>query len=760
MRRDIIELRQVVQKLVPMLTGKGLKVTQRGSQAFVRTDVRTGKPTLVNIPNIPDNATPEFVAAIQGFIDHEVSHVLNTDWDWMPGRCKEDGKRSDSEKQRLHNIWNIIEDTFIEREIVREFPGSRKNLENVRKHFLSAITEPAIASANGDPQKEFSYLMVPMMRALAGHEEMVEWMDANGYWQHPLVKGLLDQLSQDFLDTLPKIDCTEQSYWLARELEDILHKQEPPAPPMQQPQNGGSDDQDQDDESDGESQDKPEQEAGEGDGDGERDHQDSDADEEAEDGSGASGDEEENDDAGEDDTDQSGDDEDQDSEEDGSGSDDEGDDAEDGDAEADEEDADGSSSGGDGSEDEDADQDEACDADADGDDGDGGSGSDEAGESGKDDGSEGKAGSSGDNQVEDIAADESDGEGGNDYGEERQDGGGVGSGEGKSIFEFMEDDALDAADLSNAMQVLITEQAVDDIRRSDYSVFTKEMDQIEPITPPPGMRQEWVTEMDDEVRAMTGQMQKDIERMLASQSHVVRTPGHRRGKLHAPSLHRVIQGDPRVFTQREENRSKDTAVTLLCDNSGSMSGAKMHLAMIAAYALATTLERVKITHEVLGFTTGGLGHFPRSVQEAYRDEVDRGVDYDRIVPIVMPIYKSFDERITSDVKKRFAYMMNAQPGLNTNIDGESLEYAAERLVKRTEQRKVIIVMSDGMPAGAREAGPHLKAVVKDLNASGIDTIGIGIMSDAVRRFYERATVLDNLQELPTQVMQELKALLG
>ena len=60
MNRKIIELRAVVQKLVPLLTGRGLQVTQRGAQAFVRADPKTRKPILINIPNIPESATDEF----------------------------------------------------------------------------------------------------------------------------------------------------------------------------------------------------------------------------------------------------------------------------------------------------------------------------------------------------------------------------------------------------------------------------------------------------------------------------------------------------------------------------------------------------------------------------------------------------------------------------------------------------------------------------------------------------------------------------
>ena len=280
------------------------------------------------------------------------------------------------------------------------------------------------------------------------------------------------------------------------------------------------------------------------------------------------------------------------------------------------------------------------------------------------------------------------------------------------------------------------------------------------------MNADWVPKMEAEVASMTGPMQKDIERIMASQSHVLYTPGHRKGKLHAPSLYRVTQGDPRVFRQREEHVSKDTAVSLVVDNSGSMHGAKMKLAMISSFALSNVLDRVKITHEVIGFTTGTGAHVPAIVRQAIQDEGysmwnRTGVRYDRVEPIVMPIYKDFEERMTPLVKQRMAYAMFAQKGLAGNIDGESIEYAAMRLMKRSEKRKVMLVLSDGEPAGGPLCQPHLRSVIKDCEEKyKIETIGIGIMSSAVSRFYPRHVVLRDLNELPGQIMKEIKRLLA
>lgn len=785
MNREIVELREVITKLVPLLAGRGLKVTQRGSQAYVNADPVTKKPVSVNIPNISDNASPDFIRAIQGFIDHEVAHVLYTDWNhYCRGASAADLKKP--EVQRFMNTHNIVEDTMIERRMVEDFPGSSRNLSDTRRYFLERITKKALETAKND-KEAFIYLLVPTMRALAGQQEMQDFMDDGGYWKNPFVKGVVEGLKPDTLQKLKKARSTIETLEIAEELHAILYPPQPPAPPMPSAPSDCDDEGQDSDSSSGspssskKSKDKPEKKADEGDGDGERDHQESGeegtskdkkgkkdkskkddkSDEEKEEGAGDKGDDE---DAGDGEEEQ---------EADGSGKEDEdgeGSDAGDDDGESD--------AGDEGEEEDDG---KGKDKDSDGDDEEGGSGgegddeSEDADEGGDDEDGEdgsGAPGKSGDkggdsdeegkNKAPEVITEGADGGGvgemnGDDT--ENSPGGGVSNDEGKSLFDF-DDDAFEEADMSKQIAILISDEAVEAMDPAEYLVYTREFDRIEPVNVPDKMDSTWVPKMEEEVRLTSGRLQKDIERMLASQSHVIRTPGHKKGKLHAPSLYRVMQGDPRVFTQKQEHVSKDTAVTLLCDNSGSMGGAKMKLGMISSYALAVTLERVKISYEVLGFTTGNFSRIPNSILEAMQDEVAKtGLRYDRIEPINMPIYKDFDERLDARVKARFAYMMFAQRGLNGNIDGESLEYAAMRLMKRPEKRKVMIVLSDGQPAGSWRSGPHLKTVVERLNKTGIETVGIGIMDRSVARYYDKHVVITKLDDLPGSVMGELKRIL-
>ncbi|RWI35459.1 IPT/TIG domain-containing protein [Mesorhizobium sp.] len=888
MNKELIELRQVITKLVPLLTGKGLVVSQRGSQAYVAVNTHTKKPERVNIPNVPDNATPEFIRAIQGFIDHEVAHVLITNFDHYLVKDAHFNPKA----KRLQNIVNQVEDTMIEREIVKIFPGSARNIRDLRIHYNNAISKPfvdemrvLIAAGKRSEQDMFVGMLIIILRALAGHEEFQQFMDDETLWEMPLVKHFVNTLSPATKKALPHITSTKEARAIAEEVERILYpaapppvvsavdpaeghpkggyeitidgdnfvdvmgvsfgekpcskykpmgkKQlvvlapkgvegevvdvtvttshgsatlpgafkyvtPPPPPPSPEKEKSDSDDGDEgeagESSGEGESKDKPEKKAGKGSGDGERDHEeqedgegqessgeakkDADKDQDGEAGDDDEGEDEggaeDKEDAGGagDDTDDGDDDQGEDEEGGASGSND--DDSEQGDGSDDEDDAEKGDAGqGDGDDEDEAEASGDDDGD-DEDDGDGSNGSsdDEEGESGED---ESGAGGSGDDEDDDgeqkgdassttIGFDNRDSEAGDpsETGDDEEDngGGGVGEGAGQSMFD-LDDDAFDEADISRQVAILITQEAVREITAADYNVYTREFDRIEPLNiEDEKIPKNWVPNLEEETRQMTGKMQKDIERMLAAQSQVRNMAGYRSGRLHAPNLHRLIAGDDRIFFKREEHTSKDTAVTLLIDNSGSMKGSKVRTAMVGAYALATTLERVRIPHEILGFTTGDWNSLPYSINEAMREEmVNSGVRFQRTLPIIMPIYKSFDERINSEVKKRIAFTANAQRNLQGNIDGESLEYAAIRLSKRREKRKVIIVLSDGHPAGAEYADGHLKLTVEKLTKAGFDLVGIGIEDSAVRHFYPKSVVLNNVQQLPGEIMKELRTIL-
>lgn len=306
----------------------------------------------------------------------------------------------------------------------------------------------------------------------------------------------------------------------------------------------------------------------------------------------------------------------------------------------------------------------------------------------------------------------------------------------------------------------ISDEVVQISASSDYIIFTRDFDKIAPYEVSHDYRDWMLHKMEESTSALTGVMQKDIERMMAARSQVVRVGGFKSGRLKGSALHRLRTNDDRVFDRKQENRSKDIAVELLVDCSGSMSGGgKIMTAMSAAFALSSVLERVQIKHEVMGFTTGNSNSVQENEIAAGQRKLGRR--FSRIEPLWMPIFKGEHERLSSDVKKRFADVPHNMHTAN-NVDGECVEIAATRLKARKAGRHVLIVLSDGQPsaAGTRsDLGPHLKKTVKECGKMGVECIGIGINDDSVRRYYPKFLVLHNVQELPAAVMGELKLLL-
>jgi cobalamin biosynthesis protein CobT len=331
---------------------------------------------------------------------------------------------------------------------------------------------------------------------------------------------------------------------------------------------------------------------------------------------------------------------------------------------------------------------------------------------------------------------------------------------------------VEGIDISSAISGILTDMATKATRGADYRVYTRDMNKIEELEVPSSLLPEAVATLEDQTRHMVAPMQKNIERMMASKSQVLKVPGFRSGRLHSAGLHRLATKDDRIFRRRHETTSKETAVTLLIDNSGSMRQGvrskdgsyktKIEVAMAAGYALSQTLERVGIKHEVIGFTTKELKRGSKYLEDLEAEEARIGRGFSRMEPLHMPIFKGFDERLTPETKKRFTMPMNGMPLLN-NIDGESQRVAALRLVKRSEKRKVIIVLSDGNPACSTrhpgEINSDLHRAVAECGKMHIDLVGLGIMDVSVREFYPRCVVLNDLADLPGAVMGELKRIL-
>lgn len=687
MNKDIIILREVIGKLTQMLAGMGLRVTQQGSMAYVETDPKTLKPARVNIPYLPDNASEGLILAIQGFIDHEVAHILFTQWETVQKAYKK--------HKELGVLHNIVEDTFIERAIGGKFPGAVHNLDKLHEFFLKHITAPAVAKAK-TPMEQFSVLLVPVCRAWSGQEAFKRFLDENKYWDSPLIKAFIDKVKPDTIKRMPKIADSWQSLEIAEEFFDIIH-------PMveSEAESDGDGEEDGKPGKPGEKSSGKATKSGKG-GEG-----------------GETGEAEKSESAGE--------------------SDDDAETGDEGKSDKDETDADAEGAG------------KTAEAKKETK----GSGSEESEEEfdpndpGKDTNPERfDENSEGETETEPNEGDgESDATG---RGSESTAGGSPFSGEKPELSSF-----------EDALTMMITDETTRQTRDADYVVFTKDFDVIQTHEVSPYYKDTWLSKLDDKTRHMVGVMQKDVERMMAQRTQVVHVPGFKSGRLHSAGLHRLTVNDPRVFRRKQEAHATDTAVCLLVDNSGSMNGSKTEVAMSAAFALSSTLERVKVAHECIGFTTrsGGSGYNYNVIRE---EEKRLKRNFSRTEAVYMPIYKGFDERLVPNVKKRFADVVGCQNFLANNIDGEAVETATLRLMKRKEKRKVLIVLSDGFPACAGNPGEiysHLHKAIADATKLGVQVIGIGIQSNAVKTFYPHHVVLEDLDKLPSTVMGQIKQIL-
>ena len=235
------------------------------------------------------------------------------------------------------------------------------------------------------------------------------------------------------------------------------------------------------------------------------------------------------------------------------------------------------------------------------------------------------------------------------------------------------------------------------------------------------------------------------------------------GLLDSSKLTRVII-DPfnsLSFKKEKDYDFKDTVVTLLIDNSGSMRGRPITIAALCADILSRTLERCSVKVEILGFTTknwtGG-----KSREEWNKSGKPKNPG--RLNDLRHIIYKSADIHWRQS-KKNLGLMLK-EGLLKENIDGEAITWAYSRLIKRKEERKILMVISDGAPVDDSTLSvnsgdfleKHLKKVVKTIeNKSDIEILAIGIGHD-VSRYYKKAIKITDVQELGDVMIEQLSDL--
>jgi cobaltochelatase CobT len=232
------------------------------------------------------------------------------------------------------------------------------------------------------------------------------------------------------------------------------------------------------------------------------------------------------------------------------------------------------------------------------------------------------------------------------------------------------------------------------------------------------------------------------------------------GILDAARLSRVITNPvlPLSYKRERETDFRDTVVTLLIDNSGSMRGRPITVAAMSADILARTLERCAVKVEILGFTTKAWkGGQSRERWIAAGKPANPG----RLNDLRHIVYKPADAPWRR--ARRSLGLMLREGILKENIDGEALAWAHNRLLTRTEERKILMVISDGAPVddSTLSVNPgnylekHLREVIRDIERTGeVELTAIGIGHD-VTRYYRRAVTIVDAEQLGGVMLERL-----
>ncbi|HFI6455741.1 porphyrin biosynthesis protein [Escherichia coli] len=761
--KEVQDFRDCVKRVVAMLSGKQIPVAERGNEAYVRYN-RRGEPVLVNIPSIPDDASPTLMNAVRGFLDHEVAHILFTE-PKVAMRMHERGKAPST------GLWNALEDVFIERRMGQVFNGTRRNLLATQslvidKYFRNKVPE-AVLACHGDQRELFlKFFLCPVVRAWDGQSPFIDFMEE--HWR--LIERPVALLKEHGIDVAVRNmsnteDCVKVAAAIAQIMQDMKDKPEGKLPELKSSARKPSESKDESEEtpesgdepSHGDSASKPAK--GEGD---DKEERENDASEEED-----SGDSDLPDSLDKDLPTHVKDISDTESKYTEAGHEESGD--------TPESDAIGMKS---------------SDSDTD-DDGSNGTGAPRPGDGIREDTDDSDGYGSG---IDGDGGEDSD----TDRGETKEDVEGKENKDGAEVPKDSESGFVPAPDemtLEEALKALdemedgigeMTEDALSatiskelmSVSPSDYRPYDRSYDFIGlidgaeehvkrtrktfgaiPMHSPvdryrmvPEGRKLFELKIEKYLSAgVSSTLAKDLERAIASRNRVQFIPGQRRGRIHGASLYRLAMNDDRVFRKKEDHRAVNACVQQVIDLSGSMDGVKIQLALASAYTIADALDRINVPNIITGFTTFG--------SPDYETRSKRG--FTRFEALMLPIIKNWNEKANSpEIRARMGCVCETFPLLN-NVDGESVAQLATLFAGRMEDKKIMLVMSDGEPCATGSGfHQHLRTVTKEIETlSDIELMAIGILTDEPRRYYKNYALVNSVEELGPSVVTELSRII-
>ena len=336
------------------------------------------------------------------------------------------------------------------------------------------------------------------------------------------------------------------------------------------------------------------------------------------------------------------------------------------------------------------------------------------------------------------------------------------------LNEFGLDEQLVDNDSEKQSSENIIQKINSNIGGKDYNIFTTQFDEIaktetlETVEELSKLRKnldQQLISFQDLITKLANKLQRQL---LAKQNRAWEFDLEE-GLLDSSKLTRIIM-DPYnslSFKKEKDLEFKDTVVTLLIDNSGSMRGRPITIAAICADILSRTLERCSVKVEILGFTTK---NWKGGKSREHWNKNNKPKNPGRLNDLRHIIYKSADTHWRQS-KKNLGLMLK-EGLLKENIDGEAISWAFNRLKKRKEERKILMVISDGAPVDDSTLSvnsgdfleKHLKKVVKFIeDKSDVEILAIGIGHD-VSRYYNKAIKITDVQELGDVMISQLTGL--
>ena len=330
-------------------------------------------------------------------------------------------------------------------------------------------------------------------------------------------------------------------------------------------------------------------------------------------------------------------------------------------------------------------------------------------------------------------------------------------------FEIEEGDVDDTEDWVENRSKL--EELIALNQNQEYKVFCRDFDEVvdaDNLCSSEELKRlrDRLDQLIDPSKSVVAKLANRLQRLLLAQQRRSWEFDKEEGILDSSKLHKIITDPltPLSFKTEKETSFKDTVLTMLVDSSGSMRGRSMTTAAISADIIGSTLDKCNIKTEILGFTTK---HWKGGDSRKLWVECGKPSSPGRLNDLRHIIFKPAD-LAWRRAKKNLGLMLR-EGLLKENVDGEALLWASTRLMKRPEQRKILMVISDGAPVDDSTLSTnstsyldnHLKQVISEIeNRTELELIAIGIGHD-VTKYYKKAVTIHRAEELGNVMLEQL-----